>query len=790
MPWFSRKKKRKNKRVVVNTSKDDSVVTTASSQPLFAVVVQRFEASVSDEVTVERGQVVESLFSQENWIYVRNVDGQCGYVPSNFCFPLDRLRMGLSTEKSNEVNQLRAHPRPTTIHVDNFECPTAGEEGEGVQEGEEDEVVNSPDSGISCSQPTSSTNMESVHSFHNSREGGERRLAASRSHQQALPAVGEAESNNIDRTQSHTQLITRSSNRHGIFFNPNSLPLLETATLPPVSSEQSERRHSPSPSPPPLPPVSPADFRQRRGQGSNEQLLAPQPPNAANANSEEAECRSNRSSDGDDVFLPEAGKPVGIYQIAETYEPKFQGEMALQRDEIVVVMEVGKGEWVWAVGSENKEGLVPKSLLHKYRPDIPEEEEAEEDGLEGEVDEREEEGEGGEVVCEEESEGAAVTRRRSEGAYDVASSSTQTELIVDGIVREVSCSVPPRRHSHTHADTHDMASVSIQTEFTSPDWFKNNTPTTTPHHTLTRSTTTTTAATTTSTATNTPPKHLSHTTPLTHSSAATAVTAPLKLLCNPRSSHSHSPASTPTAPRPAIAAAAPAAMIQLSELTSSSGSPSARTQSGRYLPLTPASTPQKPSISLQSPSSTGARTLLDMSATTRETETAGLGTAIAATPQQQQQYQAHGVRSNLTPGVRRQQNSSSAAAGVGGSGTLQRHRHALRQHERIVDSIPFEPDNDATTNCTQSAAVASRRRLQPTPIVTAVRDYAPPRQANNALTLHKGDIMYAQPHVPYPQGWVWVYHTLLKKYGYAPKEYIAYMYLVQKNQATVLEHLV
>jgi hypothetical protein len=80
--------------------------------------------------------------------------------------------------------------------------------------------------------------------------------------------------------------------------------------------------------------------------------------------------------------------------------------------------------------------------------------------------------------------------------------------------------------------------------------------------------------------------------------------------------------------------------------------------------------------------------------------------------------------------------------------------------------------------------------MQPTPIVTAVRDYSPPLQARHGLSLRRGDIMYAQPHVPYPHGWVWVYHTLLKKYGYVPKDHIAYMYLVQKDRATVLEDVV
>ena len=79
MPWFVRRKKRKQKKAIVNTSKDDAVVT-AMSQPLFSVVVQNFDACVSDQIGVERGQVVEVLFSEEEWVYIRNVNGDCGYI--------------------------------------------------------------------------------------------------------------------------------------------------------------------------------------------------------------------------------------------------------------------------------------------------------------------------------------------------------------------------------------------------------------------------------------------------------------------------------------------------------------------------------------------------------------------------------------------------------------------------------------------------------------------------------------------------------------------------------------
>lgn len=781
MPWFSRKKKRKNKKTVVNSSKDDAVVMT-TSQPLFYVVVQDYESSVSDQLSVERGQVIESLFSQENWIYIRNVDGQCGYIPSSFCFPLEKLRMGLPDDKNR---QLRIHPRPTTIHVDTFECPTGGEGGgEGIVEGggvEEEGVVNSPDSGISCSQQASSSNMESVQSFHNTTERSTTRnntadLVQPRSHQQALGT-----------SRGHTHSV-RNSDRRKRFFHP-PLPLLETVA--PAASgdaskqgtmDHSEATHSPSPSPPPLQPVNLADSRQKREVTNTAPVSQLSVARAAAVNAERDEQRSNRSSsDGDDVFLPEAKKPVGIYQSAETYKPKFEGEMPLQRDEIVVVLEVGRGEWVWALGSEHREGLVPKSLLHKYRPDIPEEEaeEIEERAEEGVCEDREEDL--GEVIDLGE---AILNEGRREAAAPGASSSatatsaTQTELIIDGVVHEINCSLPPRC---TVTDTNtqpsllqDTATVAIQTEFTSPNWFKNNTPATTPNHTLPRSTTTGTTP-------HPHPKHSLNTASQSHPPAASPLSC--KLLCSPRSSQTHSSATSSAASNCAHLKPQSAQTTE----TASATVFRARTPSGHYLPLTPASTLQKTSVREQTPSSKGAPILHDMSATVvpAENESEACGT----TPSQVAQQQLGENTSGRPPSSGQGDPSSSDAAVNKGTGTLQRHRQALRQHTRIISSIPFEPDNEAATGSAQSRA-ASRRRIQPTPIVTAVRDYVPPRQARNALALRRGDVMYAQTHVPYPHGWVWVYHTLLKKYGYIPKDYIAYMYLVQKDKATVLEDVV
>ena len=703
MPWFSRRKrKKKTEAPVAGTSVDDSMLPLATC-PSFTVVLQGFETSVDRGLSVTRGQVLETLYTRGKWSYVRNVDGQCGYIPTDFCFPLNKLRTSQNSQNGS-TTQVVVYPRPTTIHVDNFE----GEQGAGGHRGgtevevEEEGEVNSPDSGISCSQPTDSSNGDFGHSLCTSNQrsrGGRNNTARTNPHHQTREAA--------ELNSGYTDTMPERQMQH---LQRSTLPLLETATssAPGSSREQLNvpRSRLPSPSPPPLPPVNLTELQRHKdiGTPATSQLSGAEATaatgatwNGRNGQEEVAEAgqrsrRSSYSSEADDVFLPESGKPVGIYQSMATYEAKFQGELSLKKDEIIVVMEVGKGEWVRAVGSDQREGLVPKELLHKYRPD-EEEDEGEEEEEEG-VDGREASG----GASSESVQHVIVRRRRmSESVtYSVATSATQTELIINGIVREVSssssssdeegrrrecgcaravaASTPPRIALET-------INVAVQTEFTSPNWFKDNSPTptptsTSPHHTV---------ATSTSTRPTLNPSH----------PHAACVTSSMTQATPP-----HPPSTTPTR--------------------------------ASFLPLVP----RVPSIIVQSPGGSGTQAVLGWS--------------------------AH------------------SAGGTGGGADTVRQRQALWRHRHIVNSVRFQPENNASISLP-----VFKRRVQPTPIVTALKDYTPSGGAGNVLAVHQGDIFYAQPHVPYPHGFVWVYHTTARRYGYVPTDHIAYLYLVQRNPSSV-----
>ena len=662
-----------------------------------------------------RGQVLETLYSQGKWSYVRNVDGQCGYIPTNFCFPLNKLRTSPNSQ-NGLTTRLKVHPRPTTIHMENLEGEErAGEDRGGMEvEVEEEGEVNSPDSGISCSQPTDSSNGDFGHSIRTSNQrsgGGRSNTARTNPHHQTR----EAGESNLGYTNTKSE-------RQMQHFQCSTLPLLETAASSSQGSREQlnvPRSRIPSPSPPPLPPVNLTELQRHKDVGTpaTSQLTRAEAAAVAtgaatsqltgatatatggnwNGRVEEEAVeegrrsrRSSSSSEADDVFLPESGKPVGIYQSMATYEAKFQGELSLRKDEIIVVMEVGKGEWVRAVGSDQREGLVPKELLHKYRPE-EEEEENEEEEEEERVDGREVSGgASGESVQH-----VMVRRRMSESVlYSVATSATQTELIINGTVREVSSSNSSSSDEESGRRECGCAravaasaplrialettNIAVQTEFTSPNWFKDNTPSPTPtstppHHTVTTSTST--------------PSTIHPSYP--HAARAASSTT--------QATPHHPPSMTPT-------------------------------RRVSFLPLTP----RVPSIIVQSPGGSGTQAILGWSA-------------------------------------------SSEGGTRGGAETMRQHQ-ALTRHRHIVNSVRFQPENNASVSLP-----VFKRRVQPTPIVTVLRDYAPSRGAGNILAVRQGDILYAQPHVPYPHGFVWVYHTTARRYGYVPTEHIAYLFLVQRN---------
>ena len=129
MTWFcGNRRKHHNKSKISNVQysrdNDDNIDAINNAKP-FAVVLQNFEASVSDELSVNRGQVVEMLYQDSNWVYVRNFDLSCGYIPLNFCYGMDQIISSGQHWNANEVqgstsraeSPPQTRPRPKSINL-------------------------------------------------------------------------------------------------------------------------------------------------------------------------------------------------------------------------------------------------------------------------------------------------------------------------------------------------------------------------------------------------------------------------------------------------------------------------------------------------------------------------------------------------------------------------------------------------------------------------------------------------------------------------------------------------
>lgn len=657
MPWLcgrsSSRKKSKTKIGTVSVSKDDSILST--TKPKFAVVLQNFESSAADELTVQRGQVVEHLYTDKGWTYIRDVDGLCGYIPDNFCYALE-LMAGSQWNTKVGVKSPKIRPRPRTLNMDElslsgsqtfeirFEThpsdttptPSRAEakegDGEGVADSKDDkpaessgtsaEVVRKDSAAASCNQdPTASPGkVESTDGSNDVGAGSRLAPAEAESQPQPVPRPGRAQ--RIRRANSYREAVSSSEKAFGMRAETTTskLPAAATPTLTPTVATTTGTV------------VGPAEASQsvQADDKSHEQSEQTEPV-VPYDRLDSALSHMTDVSMPDDVFLPDTKKPQGIYQCVEGYEARFRGELSLQRNELVVVLEFGRGEWAWVFTSSNVEGLVPKSSLVRYQPG----------------------------------------RLKVGGATDSAPQSnatTQTELVVSNSLKRIGCSMDgiatasaseggvgtpdapadgrlkrrDKRRSHLLHLEKEFVSIGVQTEWLTPNWYRDSD--------------------------------------------------------SEKSSHGRTPVTSPEHRPPDAARSAPA------------------------------SNPMRPKhLPMRTPTPTRAKT------------PSRLATASPLAPAQQRSL----------------------------------------QQKRLVKSF----ESDRGYDSPGSAANSGRQpRFQHTPCLTAVSEYTPPLNAKNCLCLLKGDLLYQQPTSSRASnGWMWVYHSGQRSFGFVPLSHVAYMYTVERK---------
>ena len=616
MPWFCKSSRKRSKVKVgsVTISKDDGVIH-GGTKPLFGVVLQDFPASAQDELTVQRGQVIELLYTDGSWQYVRNVDGKCGYMPNSFCYLLEQMKWMQDKEipKSPKIK-----PRPRTLHLDEILTQSAGQTptDENVSlrsthptQAEGDHQTTPPGSSMPLegATPAEAERMRHGGSNRHGQIPPETNVSASRTDNQ-LPRAEEQRTAAVPTSTAITSSPPKDT------AEADNLPTAEESITLPTPSKGIPQPIALSTPKPKAHPEQDANCPSSRKSSSaaKRTLLYQEPAReeepahplaVQESHYDRLESYPSDTSLPDDVFLPDLKKPVGIFQSTEAYRARFQGEISLEDKELVIVLELGRGEWAWVITSVNMEGLVPKKILMRYKPG---------------------------------SRGAAAAVH--------STVATQTELVITPALRQLSTSSAGAGNcsngsvnskspvqdgaSPLEEDRIETNSIGVQTECTTPDWFKHN--------------------------------------------------------ASPRHEEG---------------------LLQL-----------------------PKPTPR----------------------------TGCLNSSLPASP----------TPSSPMPISKARYCSENALE----------HSQLLQRHKRLAKS---EPRCNIATSSSYSPLT---RKLKPqTPILTAVKDYVPPMNAKNCLSLKKGDILYQQAHVPYPNGWMWVYHSMHRSYGYVPKNHMAYMYAVPRK---------
>lgn len=611
--WISRSSHKKTKSKVktvphTKNNRDIHHVQQISSSS-FAVVLQNFTASCSDELDVQRGLVVEQLHVDGDWLYVKDVDGKCGYIPQTYCYPLDRMRECHQLQEE-KAEMAKAKARSLTINLEQIPDDTERHCRENLPSQstsvsvrqQQDQHASSPNS----------TGCEPAADQHDS---------ARAQRQDSTTTDGTATPINPLPTPTTGQTMAAPFLSSSASIDPTP-PTAQPLTDAPRSRKAQNRKH----------PGSSvyhansykeavtgdeklyglmAGFKQSDLQGM---CTKHQPPGSERMVSMGGlgHFTTDLARIPDDVFVSQVRKPHGIFNCLEAYTPQYQGEIALRESELVIVLEMGRGEWAWVLTSDNHEGLVPKNRLSRYSA---------------------------KKTC-----GLQYFSRLS-------SVGTQTELVLSGPVHELACSAgtssgasSPARGTRRQRCAQLTSSKAVQTDSwldVSPDWFK--------------------------------------TVDSTNSSYA----------CQP------SPLISRT-PTPAL-------------------------HSG--------SKPETPS-----------------------------GSKCHPPPQPQPHAQPQPQCSAET--------STSAS-----------HKPTLHHEGDTVKPLgsSVEPISTSITS------INLKRQIQQKPVLTAVHDYSPPPNAKNALSLHKGDILYIQPHMVQSSSWLWVYHSTQRSFGFVPKTSVAFVYLVQRQ---------
>ena len=412
-PWRRRKQEQRQQQPpVVSSSATESASGSIELPPslqevdeeeddrsdiVFATVIQDFNRSAYDELSVRRGQMVQPLYNDGMWLYVRDIDCHCGYIPANFCSTLEEVKnIHWKTGDSGACRASRkVKPRQQSIH--DLVRPTLHS-----STSQRDSVPTTPAAAYLSSIQTSPRNNRTTS---NSLTGTQPSAAEPNSRQELTPGAGGGGIGGVQlhNTSFNSPLLHHMLHPlHPLSFAQRHDPTSDHQRRLTYSSEETDR------------PGNPLAYSNNRVHGRNDSYqeavvvdgtrngysLGPTPPQITirrpsrpshlplcttmhpydhlesyqldthNKTTTEGLPTSSRNSQciDDDVFLPTANKPQGIFRALDEYHRHVQGEVSVKKNEYVIVMTLGTGEWAGVITSSGAEGVIPKSILQRYTP--------------------------------------------------------------------------------------------------------------------------------------------------------------------------------------------------------------------------------------------------------------------------------------------------------------------------------------------------------------------------------------------------------------------------------------
>jgi len=467
----------------------------------------------------------------------------------------------------------------------------------------------------------------------------------------------------------------------------------------------------------------------------------------------------------DDVFLPEAGKkPVGIFKCTKTCSPRFKGEITLQENEMVIVLDYGMGQWAWVLTAANSEGLVSKSVLERYRPDGLDMYQSSASGVVSD----------GTVFDDSDSGRGTITKeRRSVGV----NASTQTSPVV--VDRELNV---------TRTSVSTGLSTGYSTSSTVPTTSENS-----PLSTAERAESGPARAAKrkrVTAAVEDSSKEVKDDNMVLLEAAATAVAKHAEGMAGSLKRRQQAPPqewfntidSLDDRERikpyvPSRAGSRLPSSSQLLESSSTSSPPPTLADSQQ--PKANNVEVENPSSNSKSDGDKGDATHLNANDKPKEKTSP---VRSSKNRNMNHKRERRGNTSSLTSVTMSPARLAAKPADQGRPAT--NHIRSVKEvvkpgtthyHDRISGRGSMS-QSSGEESPPKLGRQKSRPQIGLSNVLTVVKDYNPAPSSKNCIPIKEGDILHLQTHMHYPKGWMWVWHTSRRTFGYVPKSYVAYTY--------------